>query len=172
MVFDFLHYYLKRKLSRLNYDFHRFTMASFVRCVEAHRGRGIEFIPTAFPPGYYGAWITDKDEPLEYVCFDADLPRLHREHVKLHELAHIICGHETLALSNNEMKKLLESGGDLSALLCRSNEMKSDRSEREAEMMAGLIQTMVYGPAGPVKLVSSSATGKSYLSIFCDREQK
>jgi hypothetical protein len=172
MIAYLLRYNVKRKLHQLKFDFSQFTMESFVRCVETVRGRDIVFVPTAFPAGYYGAWITAKDEPVEYVCYDQDLPQLHQAHVKLHELAHIICGHETLALSNCEMKKLLDSGGDLSAILCRSNELKSDRVEREAELMAAMIQAMVHGQAGRPKLVSSSPAGKSYLSIFCDREQE
>ena len=172
MIGYLLRYNVRRKLKRLQYDFTQFTVESFVRCIEAVRGRSIVFVPTAFPAGYYGAWITAKDEPVEYVCYNENLPQLHQAHVKLHELAHIICGHETLALNNREMKKLLDNGGDLSAILCRSNELKSAQSEREAEMMAAMIQAMVHGQAGQPELASSSPAGKSYLSIFCDREQE
>jgi hypothetical protein len=165
-----LRFHIKRKLKRLDYDFKQFNIESFVACVEKDRVRRIEFVPTAFPAGYDGAWITDKDEPVDYVCYEQSLSPLHQAHVKLHELGHIICEHETLALGHREMQRLLENQGDLPSVLCRSNELKSNRNEREAEMVATVIQTMVYGRTGPVKPDSSSPTGKSYLSIFCDRD--
>ncbi|MFC1975560.1 hypothetical protein ACFLXQ_04070 [Chloroflexota bacterium] len=164
-------YRIKRKLDRHNYDFSEFSMESFVRCVEAGRGRRIKFLATVLPPGYYRGWVIDQDEPVEYICYDKNLSQLHQQHVKLHELAHIICGHKTLPLTDSQMKQLLENGGDLSAIVCRSNELQSEKDEREAEMMAAMIQIMAYGRGPGAKSGSSSVAGKSYLSIFCDREQ-
>ena len=169
MIGYLLRYYVKRKLKGLGYTFEQFDLESFVRCVEKQRGRRIDFFATDFPAGYDGAWITAKDEPVEYICYDRTLSPLHQVHVKLHELGHIICGHQTLPLSQDEMAQLLANGGDLSAVLCRANDLKPRRQEREAEMVATVIQTWVHGQAGPVTPHSSSPAGKSYLSIFCDR---
>jgi hypothetical protein len=165
-----LRHYVKRKLKGLGYTFEQFDLESFVRCVEKQRGRRIDFIATDFPTGYDGAWITAKDELVEYICFDQALSPLHQDHVKLHELGHIICGHETLSLSQGEMAQLLANGGDLSAVLCRANDLKPNRQEREAEMVATVIQTWANARTGLGTSPSSSPAGTSYLSIFCDRD--
>ena len=162
--------HVTRKLKRLGYSFAQFELESFVRCVEKQCGRHIVFIATDFPPGYDGAWISAKDELVEYICFDRTLSPLHQVHVKLHELGHIICGHQTLTLSQAEMKQLLASQGDLSVLLCRTNETMPRRQEREAEMVAMVIQTWANARTGSGTSPSSSPAGTSYLSIFCDRE--
>ena len=161
---------LQRKLAQLDFDFSRFTLESFARCIEAQRGRRIEFVPTNFPPGYYGAWISAKSKPIDYLCYHEHLPPLHQAHVQLHELAHLICGHKTVTLTNRQMKQLLANGGDLSAVLCRSNKLRSAEDEQEAETMARLIYALAENQAERLKPASSSVAGKSYLAIFCDRE--
>ena len=134
--------HMKVKLDRLDYDFGHFTLEGFVRWLEEQRGRKILFIPWSLGAGISGAWISDADEPFEYVFYDAAAVGLHQAHIKLHELAHMICGHPTLRLGYREIKALLQGrlseSACLDPVLLRSTH--STEMGMEAETLAALIQ--------------------------------
>ena len=56
---------MKAVLDELDFDFSQFTMDSFVDWIERSRGRKIRFIHWEMPPGMFGVWMSDADEPIE-----------------------------------------------------------------------------------------------------------
>lgn len=71
----------------------------FARRVAGQRGRPIELIPRVM--SHYasvatGLWIrrTDRDQ----IVYDNSGAVLHQDHIILHELAHMLCGHEGISL--------------------------------------------------------------------------
>lgn len=133
------------KLAELNFDFDDFTMDRFVAHVEKLKGREIHFVPWSMPPRMYGAWISDAEEPREFVFYDQDIPPLHQVHTQLHELAHIINDHPTRRLTRTEMEDILRRADQepdiLKEVLLRApNEAQH---EDEAETLAALIQKQV-----------------------------
>lgn len=136
---------MKAVLDKLDFDFSQFTMNSFVDWIERRSGRKINFIQWEMPPGMFGVWMSDADEPFEHVFIDKNVPPMHQVHIQLHELSHIICAHPTARLSRDEMGALLlkavEDPGVLNAVLLRAPAKKE--LEEEAEIMAALIQHQV-----------------------------
>ncbi len=133
---------MKAVLDNLNYDFSEFTMDSFVAWIESHIGRKIRFKSWTMPPGMFGVWMSDADEPVEHIFYDDTGPLIQQVHTQLHELSHIICSHPTARLTHDEMKTLLfQSAEDptvLGDVLLRAP--AKDGMEEEAEILASLIQ--------------------------------
>ncbi len=132
-------------LDKLNFNFSDFTMDGFVAWVQAHIGREVRFIPWDMSSNMFGVWISDADEPVEHVFIDKNTPPLHRVHIQLHELSHIICEHPTIRLTKAQMKQMLlqalDDPGVLTEALLRSPAQED--VEQEAEILASLIQHRV-----------------------------
>jgi hypothetical protein len=79
----------------LDYDFSSLTIESFVRWVEKQQGgRRIECKAWPLPASVSGAWLATPT--CDYIFFPADVHPLHRTHILLHELAHMLCGHRPI----------------------------------------------------------------------------
>lgn len=133
---------MKAVLASLDFDFNNFTMDRFTAWVQERHGREIRFVPWKMPPGLFGVWMSDADEPVEHVFVDSNVPPLQAVHIQLHELGHILCKHPTARLTQGEMVNLLQRGlkdpAALNELLLRAP-MKAEWEE-EAETLAALIQ--------------------------------
>jgi hypothetical protein len=75
------------------------NITEFVRRVAANRQRPIELIPRTM--SHYasvatGLWVRRADR--DQIVFDSSGAELHQDHIILHELAHILCGHEGIAI--------------------------------------------------------------------------
>ncbi len=156
---------MKTVLDTLDFDFSRFTMDGFVAWIQARRGREIRFIPWNTPPGMFGAWISDADEPIEHVFIDKNVSPLHKVHIQLHELGHIICGHPTIRLSKVEMREMLLKATQvptvLNEILFRASAEKE--LEQEAEMLAALIQHQVIGHERIQQLSVAASSNKNVI---------
>jgi hypothetical protein len=132
-------------LDGLEFDFSRFTMDGFTTWVQAHLGREINFIPWEMPPGMFGVWLSDADDAVEHVFIAKNASPLHKVHIQLHELSHIICGHPNARLTRTEMQALLTEAmhepAVLKDALLRAPAKKE--LEQEAETLAALIQQKV-----------------------------
>jgi hypothetical protein len=139
------HVRMKALLTELDFDFREFTMDRFVAWVQERKGREIRFIPWQMPPGMFGLWMSDAEDPCEHVFFDSVAPPLHQVHIQLHELAHIICDHPTARLTHIEMEDLLlravRDPEILNEVLLRAP--NKAELEKEAETLAALIQEQV-----------------------------
>lgn len=124
-----------------------FDAEAFIGALARERGRPIDLLPVADLPDLpCGLVVTTLDS--DWIVYRADTTRLHRQHILLHEGAHILCGHS-------------EHGGDgsdgdggsmaaaaqtlmphLSAELIRGvlgRTAYTEPDEREAELVASLI---------------------------------
>lgn len=71
-----------------------FDLDEFLQVVAADRGRPIKVRPLAgeqLPTVPCGLWIAG--ETVDWVFVENSTSPLHREHIVLHEVAHMICGH-------------------------------------------------------------------------------
>jgi sirohydrochlorin ferrochelatase len=69
-----------------------FDLDELLRRVAAKRGRPIELRPLRTSVGAAcGFWVATRS--VDYICYEEDTSRLHQEHIVLHELGHIVCGH-------------------------------------------------------------------------------
>ncbi|MER6390833.1 hypothetical protein ACFXEL_26480 [Streptomyces sp. NPDC059382] len=118
---------------------HPFSLDSLCARMEEQRGRPIRLHPLpreAAESGVCGLWVGTAR--VDYVFYEAQTTPLHREHIVLHELGHILFGHHSLEGE--------ESDGHAPVVLGRTN--YTTRQEREAEMLASMIRMRAVGP-GP-----------------------
>ncbi len=132
-------------IEELDFDYSSFTIQRFVTFIEDYIGRKIELIPWTMPKKIFGAWISDQDLSTEFIFFDENAPPMHRIHILLHELGHLIRDHKTLHLDIAHIGGLIAKG-EGSEDLITSALMRSDQTnteEVEAELFAILTQQLI-----------------------------
>ncbi|MEU7553193.1 hypothetical protein AB0B01_12730 [Streptomyces sp. NPDC044571] len=117
---------------------HPFSLDALCDRIAQGRGRPIRLHPLpkeAAESGVCGLWVgTDR---VDYVFYEAQTTPLHREHIVLHELGHILFGHHSL---DGE-----EPAEGAPVILGRTN--YTTRQEQEAEMLASMIRIRTAGPS-------------------------
>ncbi|MDJ0382648.1 hypothetical protein [Streptomyces sp. G-G2] len=115
---------------------HPFSLDALCGRIADQRGRPIRLHPLpkeAAESGVCGLWVGTVS--VDYVFYEAQTSPLHREHIVLHELGHILFGHNSL-----EGAETGPSGSaGVPVILGRTN--YTTRQEQEAEMLASLIRT-------------------------------
>jgi hypothetical protein len=133
----------------LQYDFRDFTIEHFIKWIGELKGRRILSFPLKMPAGLFGAWLTDDEEPNEYIFYRADVPPMYQIHIQLHELAHLLLGHPTLHITRELLAAALSGQGELPfnelARLRSTVKPEDSRSIREveSEILASVIQEQI-----------------------------
>lgn len=118
------------------------------RQVARLRRRPIQLCPISMQDEtLYGAWLASDD--VDYVFFERDTARVHQEHIIIHELSHILCGHTTYTVRPDSIAT--------DAILTRTLRRHS-REELEAENLAHAIQEAFIRQAGLGALTLVSTT--------------
>lgn len=102
------------------------------------RGRSIILRPIASKAGLLGMWVAI--DAADVIFYAADTCSLHQQHIILHELSHLLCGHQVLPPSDPAYLQLLLpdiSPEAISSILGRA--AYSTDEECEAELLASLI---------------------------------
>ncbi len=117
-----------------------FDLASFLARVEELRGRPIDLRPFRAPPGGpSGVWIGARHA--DYVFYDQAATALHRTHIVVHEVAHMLLGHHGIGPAGSDLIQVVAAGPSpelIALILGRSGKYQSPR-EREAELLASII---------------------------------
>lgn len=98
--------------------------------------------------GACGLWLgTDN---ADYVFYEARTAPLHREHIILHEIGHVLCDHHRSITDDGDdlTDRLLEGLQPHLVRRVMARTSYTTTEEQEAEMIASLIQSA--GTAGPV----------------------
>lgn len=120
-----------------------FAIETFTDAIAGRRQRSIELVPSAMPPGLHGLLVPEAST--DYLFHRADTTPLHRRHIILHELAHLVCGHRGLLIDATSLRDLLARPNGVETLLAQY----SREEEREAEMFATLVLARTEGAAPP-----------------------
>lgn len=127
-----------------------FSVDALVEELAAQRGRPIHLLalPNGMVVNACGLWIATETHDEIYV--EEKTTPLHREHIILHEIGHILCDHE--AAEEGGQVSLSKFLPDLSPelierLLARTN--YTSQQEQEAELVASLIRTAAGTRTGP-----------------------
>ena len=116
-----------------------FDIFTLCEDVGRQRGRPLRLIPTSCGVGSLcGVWIAGEAE--DYVFYERNTSPLHRSHIILHELGHIMCDHRGALVSADQYARLLMPDLDpalIRTVLGRSGYNSQD--EREAELFADLV---------------------------------
>ncbi|WP_030155792.1 hypothetical protein [Streptomyces sp. NRRL S-244] len=131
-----------------------FTVDSFRATLEEQRGRPIvmEPLPLLGPDAPCGLWIALPS--VDVVFYEPHTSPAHQDLIKLHELGHVICGHQ----GEFELSRLTELLPDLTPELV-NGAMAAGRTsyrtaeEQEAEMIALLLADRI-GRETPTTAVS------------------
>ncbi|MFJ5632111.1 hypothetical protein ACIQF5_05605 [Streptomyces goshikiensis] len=126
---------------------HPFCLEGLCERIAEQRGRPIRIHPLpkeAAESGVCGLWVGT--DTVDYVFYEAQTTPLHREHIVLHELGHILFGHHSLEGQSAE-------GDGVPTVLGRTN--YTTRQEQEAEMLASMIRIRASGTG----LLPSTARG-------------
>lgn len=123
-----------------------FTVEGLARSVEAVVGRRIVFEGCPMTGRKTGSVSLEEGEDGELVYvvrFEVRTPRSHQERIKLHELAHLICGHMARPVQRGGILKHLTGGAVPRAELYRDTLTQiSEVDEEQAELMAGVLRSM------------------------------
>ena len=123
-----------------------FAPAPFIAALASQRGRPVELVPMAGRSGHCGALV--RTDQADYIFYSASTTQLHREHILLHEVGHLLCGHIGDTTLDILPKLLLPS---LSSELVRRVLGRSDYSaeqEQEAELVASMIAQRAHRRSG------------------------
>jgi hypothetical protein len=157
-------------LRELSYDFRTFTINGFISFISEMKGREIIAIQWRMPPTIFGAWISDSDEPREYIFYRDNVPLIHQVHIQLHELSHFLLGHPTLQINRNTITDVLERIAPFP--FTDSPRLRSPEKtniEIQAETLATLIQQRVIQNAslnGLMNDLSSDAKLANFLKTM------
>jgi hypothetical protein len=116
-----------------------FDIEVFTATVQAELGRRIEMIPVTTEPATPCGLLASTANA-HYIFYAANTTGVHQEHIQLHELAHLLCGHrETGKIDHSVAELLMPSlpAGTIERLLGRTAYSAED--ERQAETLASLI---------------------------------
>lgn len=129
-----------------------FGVAELCRALSEERRRPLHLcaIPgPALPSRPCGLWVATAEG--DWIFVERGTSPLHRQHIVLHELAHMICGHAAVELpAGDAVTRLLP---DLSPTMVRSvlgRTSYSSADEREAELLASLILARAQPAGKPV----------------------
>ena len=131
-------------LEEIQFNFADFTMDSFIQQVGIVKSREILTIPWDMPATLFGAWVSDGDEPREYIFYRNNLSEPHQIHIQLHELSHFLFGHPTLQINRKTIAEVV--AGTSSFPFTEMTQLRSPKLndiETEAETLASLIQQKV-----------------------------
>lgn len=126
-----------------------FSIATIVANAASYRGRPIELVPRPgnfLGPDKYGAWLAG--ETTDYVFFDSETASIHQNHIIMHELCHMILGHETVMVDDQT------TSGEV--VLMRSYSKKRlEKEEIEAESLALAVQEALLKRLGAKALANN-----------------
>ncbi|MFF7454557.1 ParH-like protein [Kitasatospora sp. NPDC008115] len=115
-----------------------FGIPALAEALARRRGRPIELIPLSGPVHAPCGALVSTDRA-DYIGYPVDTTALHQQHIVLHEIGHLLCGHTGGAgLSSAAADALLPRlpGELVHRVLGRS--AYSERQEQEAELVASL----------------------------------
>lgn len=132
---------LRQRCERLLLDIEvpdPFDVHVFADSVSRRRGRPVRLLAKTSPLGPCGIWLALPT--VDWVFYEDGTSRLHRDHIIVHELAHLLAAHEpTTQLAPELLAGLLP---DLDPSMVRRVLSRSSYSaveEQEAEMIATLV---------------------------------
>lgn len=156
-----------------------FDAEAFVGSLAAGRGRPIELMPVSAPEGA-PCGLLMSTERADYILYPTTTTALHRQHILLHEVGHLLCGHtgpdggaDGVAIDAAAGRQLMPN---LSPELVRrvlGRTTYTEVEEREAELVASLLAQRVVRPGEPRELAPDTPDGlRRFDSLFGGRSRR
>jgi len=147
----------------------QFELSAVVARVAELRGRPIVLWPVASRPGPCGLWAALPGR--DYVFYESDTSLMHQAHIVLHELGHLIWGHQSAYILDVDLLQSLLPDldpGMIETVLRRARYETNE--EQEAEVLASLaLQRLTPGepaatPVGEDERIVLGRLGRSLKS--------
>ncbi|WHT18367.1 ImmA/IrrE family metallo-endopeptidase [Crossiella sp. CA-258035] len=138
-----------------------FSVPALVAALAARRGRPIELIPLAARPDTPCGVLAATDRA-DYVFYAADTSPLHQEHILLHELGHLLCGHAGSGELHETVARVLMP--NLPVELVRrvlGRTGYAQQQEQEAELVASMVMHQARREQGPAPVSGGLARLRS-----------
>lgn len=123
---------------------HPFDLPELCAWLADRRGRPIVLRAMPLTRIAYGICLRDQDA--DYILYERDTSQFHQQHIILHKIGHLICGHHATNIGSlASPSELLEDLNldRLQAVLQRAS--YSAEEEREAELLATLLEQRLSG---------------------------
>lgn len=134
-----------------------FELTAFLARIASLRGRRIYIQPFTARHGLCGAWI--RTQHADYLYHDQHTTSVHQIHILVHEIAHMLLGHEQDGGAATDLAGLLSPNpGDqhVTAMNGRCTAYTSAR-ERDAETLASVILERSAWQASPARATPGNA---------------
>lgn len=143
-----------------------FDLESMCQQVAGRRGRPLRFVvepALAGGNGPCGLWVATDAEDLVFV--EPAISVVHREHIALHELGHMLAGHDGRGSSTADhlMARLLPSLDPATVRMVLGRAAYCTIEEQEAEMIASLITARAHRTARPEPHITASVSDHGVL---------
>lgn len=116
-----------------------FDVHALCERIGRHRDRPLTLLPMDLEPGSpCGLWVGTDER--DYIVYQRATTPLHQEHIIVHELAHVLCGHvDSGGLGEEQARRLFPdlAPGTVRRVLGRG--AYSSEEEQEAELLASMI---------------------------------
>jgi hypothetical protein len=147
-----------------------FNIHEFARAIGERRGRLILLHPVDSPAGPCGTWLAGPTT--DHVFYEHHTSPLHQEHIILHELSHLLCGHRGTSVAEGELQALLlpDLRPEMVEHVLRRRTYCTD-DEQEAELLASLILERVARTRSPRAPAPDAATAGLLERLHASLEQ-
>jgi hypothetical protein len=127
-----------------------FDVREFVGLLALERGRPIELIQVSARPNL-PCGLTVSTDDADLILYSADTSALHRQHILLHEAAHLVCGHGDGAFAGGAAGAVTGVGATAAASAAASADTVAGPAEIETAGPFGAIEALL--PHLPAELV-------------------
>lgn len=139
---------------------------TFCAALAESRGRMITLVPiTGGDAGIWGMWAATASA--DVIFYRSSISPLHREHLVLHEISHMLCDHAPAMASDAEWATTLLPSLNpamVRRVLARSG--YHDHQEREAELLASLILGRARSAGVPRTLTRARESGTVHRRLY------
>jgi len=113
-----------------------FDLHAFCQALEIRRGRQIRLCPVNTRTGPCGLWVATTR--IDYLFYEQATTRLHQDHIRLHELGHLVFNHHSGEVLDEELAGMLGLDVELIRRMLARTTYSTDE-ELEAEVFATLV---------------------------------
>ena len=120
-----------------------FHLRAFCDRLQEQRGRPISLRPVALPPGSPSG-LCISTQATDYIFYEVSTSPLHQEHIVLHEIGHLVWGHQATIAGSEQILGLLLPSLDPRVVTCMLGRGEcTGVTEQQAELVATLIMRRV-----------------------------
>jgi hypothetical protein len=128
-----------------------FDVREFIGLLALERGRPIELIQLSSRPNLPCGLMVSTDDA-DLILYSADTSALHRQHILLHEAAHLVCGHGDGAFAGGAAGAVTGAGATSAAAAAAAGPVDVDiDTDTDTAAPFGAIETLL--PHLPAELV-------------------